>query len=677
MRDGGSTTTRDAGTRDGGEGQRDGGEATRDAGVFDGVLVTVTLDGVPTEGVRVRQGGAHQFYTTDANGRAIVEIDDTILGTTAVVATHPEARIRGAEIFGAVREVTIELERFDASDNPDYIFSDPGEPDRRDTTAQCAHCHVTINQDWHASAHRSAAKNTIVHDMYAGTAAAFTNAADCTNAGGRWAQGVAPGTGAPGMRCYLGDAALEAVNDTCNQTPCETTATDFAGCADCHAPAIDGAVGGRDLLEAQGLAYDFGVSCDVCHRVEQVVMTDPPGFGSRLRIVRPTEPGSPALGANGLLPITFGPSEDSPNPRMGSVQRDHFRDATLCAGCHQQETGALRPGDTIDTARWPNGRIPVQTTYTEWQAGPMSPNTPCQECHMPPGAERMNGADLQNNDIAVAGISGGWQRPPGAVRNHSFFGPRLPAARMLELAASVFVDKSVQNGTLTATVRVKNTGAGHAIPTGEPMRSIVLSVQAHCGRTELTANGGDAVPDFGGALASQPSTGDWTRWPGAQIGDVVRVVVRPGAFHDYEGPLRFGDGSFTPAERGLPVETVAGFSTITNVAAGVVTFDRPLPAGDVAYLVRNTMLAGSAGFGFARIMVDRDGNRQAPHFTATDVVSDNRLMPQASYQTTHTFASPCSDPRVTARLIYRSYPTALALERGWPNDDKPMVEVTR
>lgn len=681
-RDGGA---RDAGPRDSGASLRDGGAEERDAGEFDGVLVTVTLDGVGTEGITVVQGGSERRWTTGPDGRVVIELDPDVVGQPGIAAVHPEARTGGAEIFPNTTEVTIDLVRFDDSDNPDYAFADPGEPGRRGAADVCAHCHVALNEDWHDSPHRTSAANTTVHDLYAGAAAAFDSAAACTTAGGVWLQGIEPGTGATAMRCYIGDGALEAVNAACNAPPCEPTATEFAACADCHAPAIDGALGGRNLLDAQGVAFDFGVSCDACHRVERVDLAAEPGVAGRLRLLRPSEPGSPTLGAGGLLPITFGPSFDSPNPRMGSVQRDHFRDATICAGCHQHESAPMRVGDTIDTGRWPSGRLPIQTTYAEWLEGPMNPTTPCQECHMPPRAEQMNAANLQ--DTQVFGVAGGWQRAPGAVRNHGALGPRTAEARMLSLAASVFVDKSVDAGTLVATVRVKNTGAGHAIPTGEPMRSIVLSVEARCNGTPLVATGGDAVPDFGGALAVKTAQQDWNDWPDAQVGDVVRVVARPGGHHDYQGPLTFGDGSRTPVERGMPVETVVGEATIANVAGSNVTFATPLPAGDVAYLVRGAavptqgsdaaLLAGASGFAFARVLVDANGARQVPHFTAVDVASDNRLPPQSSFTTTHRFSSPCSDPVVTARLSYRSYPARLADERGWTNIDRVMAEVTR
>ena len=53
----------------------------------------------------------------------------------------------------------------------------------------------------------------------------------------------------------------------------------------------------------------------------------------------------------------------------------------------------------------------------------------------------------------------------------------------------------MDNTGLTASVTVKNE-AVKGIPTGEPMRSMVLAVDARCGE-QPPATGGDVIPDFG------------------------------------------------------------------------------------------------------------------------------------------------------------------------------------
>jgi hypothetical protein len=187
-------------------------------------------------------------------------------------------------------------------------------------------------------------------------------------------------------------------------------------------------------------------------------------------------------------------------------------------------------------------------------------------------------------------------------------------------------------------------------------------------------------------LDTKTASDDWTLWPGAQVGDQIRVVERAG-FRAYEGPGRFGDGSFTTVEKGLADTRWSGRSTILGVNGEAVTLDRPLPAGDIAYRVDGVGLpadgelsrawAGAPGFAFARVMADSAGREQVAHHRAVDIRSDNRLMPQQSWTSSHTFISPCADPVVTAHLVHRPYPLAEARLRSWEGRDKLMVETSQ
>lgn len=652
-------------------------DATPDAALIDEttrrVELIVHLDGHPAPDVRVVQGGTDREARTDLDGRVFFELDLDVVGDIMLVANHPRARQRQAWVIPGERlPLRIDLATFDDRDNPNYRFQDPGEPRHSHTTAQCGHCHVTLNTAWYASAHRESARNPVLHDLYAGTADAFALADTCARRGGTWAPGREPGTGDADHRCFIGLGALPTYNPQCQDGPCQSPPENFGGCADCHAPAIDGTLGGRDLLDATGFAYLYGISCDVCHRVESVNPEAAPGIAGRLRLLRPSEPAPITLGAGGYLPLTFGPSLDSPNPRMGSVQRDHYRDSTICLGCHQLDAPAP------DRARWPTGRMPIQSTWDEWQTGPLS-DAPCQSCHMPPEPLAHNGADIQMFALAEIGIQGGWLRPPGSVRRHAWTGPRT-SDNLPKLAAAVFVSHATEADRLTARVTVQNLGAGHALPTGEPMRQVYVQVEAHCGDTALEAIGGDAIPGWGGALATQAAgpDADWSRWPLARPGDVIRVVRRPGGWHDYAGFGPFGDGMLAPEAKGLPIEEVAGHATVRAVAPdGTVELDRPLPAGDIAYLTRADALAGQPGFGFARVLVDATGREMVPHFAAVDVRSDNRLLPGAGWTSTHVFATDCADATVRATLRYRAYPWWLQRERGWDQREIVMAEVVR
>lgn len=676
------------GSTGGSDGADGGSDGTGDAvtGVLD-VLITATLDGVPAPGIDLWQGGTTTHVVTDDAGQATFPVDHDVTGDIAIIASHPQARPVALDMtYGEPpTSALLELSRFVDEDNPDYEFQHPGEPDLRETTAYCAHCHITMSEDWLGSAHAGSSSDPWLHDLYAGTADVLGDQADCESAGGTWATGTAPGAGTPTERCYLGDGVLPALNDcgvACDSAP--AAQPERGACADCHAPGIDGEVGGRGLLEAQGIAHDYGVHCDTCHKVESVDLDNPdPGVAGKLRILRPIEDVFQA----GLewTPLTYGPYPDVVNPRMGAIVRDHFQSGELCAGCHEYWQPALVEGESVDTTRWPDGRFPVHTTWSELETGALGTDVPCVSCHMPADGDVGNSADLGNlADWEDQGIAAGWARPAGAVRRHAWFGPKNDEQRMIDLAAALFVDAQVADGALTVQVETRHVGPGHAIPTGEPLRSMLLQVEARCGDEALEPTGGHALPAWAGALAVREASEGWSTWPGAAVGDRI-VVIEEDGWVDYQGPLQFGDGTFSVEERGLVHEVARGGAVVTAVSDGVVNLDRPLPAGDRAYRLPAgglqaegdpaAPLAGTPGFAFARVLADASGTPMVPHFKAVDVVSDNRLMPGTSFTSTHTFAASCAAPTVEARLVYRRVPWALSTEKRWTNPDAVMARV--
>lgn len=653
-------------------------------------LLRVTLDGQAAAGVKVFQGGTQDRLETDAAGEALIPLDDTVEGEIWFMAAHPEARTGAVQVHPDTDgDLVIDLTRFSTVDNLDYAYENPGTPDDRADTGRCAHCHPTINAFWYDSPHRSSASNPWVQDVYAGAAAAWSDEAACSAAGGQWWSGLTPGTGAAGDRCYLGHGALPDLNEDCGTVaPCDGVALQTGLCADCHAPALNGVAGGRDLLDATDIPYEAGVSCDLCHKVEAVDLTSTaPGVAGRLSVLRPSDE-STSLLLGPWQPLTFGPFDDVASIRMGGVQRDHYASGELCGGCHQLDQPVLVPGETADTDRWPDGLLPIHTTWQEWSDGPLANAAPCQSCHMPPDPTVGNAADLGNViDDVEPGVTAGWYRPPGDVRAHSWVGPRTPESGMLELAATVKVSGAVAAGTLTMTATVANVGPAHAIPTGEPLRHLLLRVDARCDGTSLEPTGGDALPGWAGALDVQDADGDWLSWPGAVVGEQIVVVSRPGDFHDYAGTGPFGDGTFSAAEKGLAVEHVAGVLTIMSAIGDGVTVDGFMPDGDVAYRVpadtwpdddqAPVALAGRPGFAFAKVLVDADGALMVPHHRAVDVVSDNRILPSTSWTSTHIFDASCESPTLHAALLYRSAPLALADERGWTRTDRIMDQVSR
>lgn len=654
--------------------------------------VRVTLDGLAPGRVILKQGGVDRHYSTDEQGQAVIGVNLGLYGDVMIHASHPEARIgyKKIDVKNPPPSIEIELRRFDRTDNENYKFRYPGVPEDE---LGCAHCHQRINRSWNSSMHRQAASNPTVHDLYAGVVGAIQDAKACKDAGGRWMEGTKPGAEGTAMRCYLGAGALPDLNDNCgDDRSCDQHATNFGKCADCHAPGMNGKAGGRNLLEARGHAFDFGVQCDVCHKVESLNPKGEPGVGGYLQLLRPNEP-TEFIGHK-YLPIYFGPFHDVSNAEMKSVQRDHFGKSEFCAGCHDYSIPVHPRWGPIDRSRWPTGRLPIQSTFREWQAGPFNPSAPCGSCHMPPYSDVWNAATLEpvasgvGSHANTPGRIAGWLRPPGSVRQHTWVGPRTPGSQLLQLAATVSVKlEPLVRGELSAKVTVKNVGPGHALPTGLPSRAMILLVRAQCGDQELQAIGGDVVPEFAGVLATKKPHEDWDHWPTARPGQRIRVLKHNG-WINYQGPGRFSGQTFNAYQKGLPKYEFVLESTIKAVDRnGKVTLSQPLPKAraDYAMLVEETRfgagppqnLAGAPGFAFARVMADKNGNLNVPTFRANDIRSDNRIMPQESWTSTHKFRATCSDPKVRALLLYRSFPPEWIRERRWKRDDVVMAEEIR
>lgn len=641
------------------------------------VHVHVALDQGAAANTVLKQGGVERTVVTDEQGNARVLVDLALQGEIVLHASHPDARIGYAHIdpVQPPKQLRMQLHRFDRSDNPNYEFWAPGTPDN---LLNCAHCHHKMNATWWGSPHRHAASNPTVQDLYSGVVSALDSQASCEQAGGRWREGRIPGSSDKGMRCYLGTGALPALNDQCgDDRVCDDLATDFGGCADCHAPGINGKIGGRNLLDATGAAYDSGVHCDVCHKVESIHPGKAPGVAGYLQILRPTEP--PSIPGETFEPLLFGPFHDVSQIQMGAVYRDHFRKAEFCAGCHDYGVKVRPRWGVLDSAKWPSNRLPIQTTYNEWKQGPFAPRNICASCHMPVDTTADNAAGLEDSIASGPSQIAGWIRPLGEIRKHSWIGPRTPSSGLLQRSASLSIAATPRGDALDVGVTVLNRGAGHAIPTGLPSRSMILVVQAFCGEESLAALGGDIVPDFSGYYSKRDRGESWDRWPGAKVGDVVRVARRTGEVLRGDALAHFGEalGPQKPLA-GFERLSWVGQSTIIKVdSKGNSTFDSPLQAGDVAFLgdafdpqaPMPQRLAGLPGFAFARVLVDQKGALNVPSFQAVDVRNDNRILPQQKWRSNHQFELRCVNPEVRATLLYRSFPPSWVQERRWDRPD--------
>ena len=651
--------------------------------------------GTAIEGAFVQVGGRPETQVlSDAEGRFALWFTEPELGEPAIVASKFGYRAKGFEFFKPNTPITLELSPLEGDDNIEYEFQDPGDG-FNDLEENCSHCHTSFVQQMLGSKHAEAASNPLLHDLYAGVASGASDAATCADFGGTWAVGIEPGQ--PGVareKCYLGDGVLPALNANCGgpgQPTCDAPdassanhPTAFGACADCHAPGIDGVAGGRNLHEAAGVSYDIGVHCDVCHKVKDVDLSQPPGVGQRLQLGRPNEPGK-----NMFIwePVYYGPLPDVGNVAMGAVPQDKFNQSMFCAGCHEQNQPALIPGQALDS-KWTDG-LPVHSTYSEWENGPYNRDgTQCQFCHMPANTENINSIDIATPE--TESITFGFQREPEDNRKHTFRGPLMGSPRLIDRSTYVSIIATRDGDNLEASVSVANIGCGHALPTGEPMRSLMLLVEADGDCGPLEANGGVTISDVGGVLAQTSAmevTGSDLEWAeGAALaspGDVIRVVRPTGNYLDYPGIGYFAAPERTLAEKGMPIDAPVATAVVSEVSGTTIRLDQPVSItsdmrvylGEAPILsadgAPSASLAGHSGVAFARVLVNAEGERHVAHYEGVDMASDNRIPPGDRSITTHRFSVPaeCSTGEVRATLVYRPKSLQLAAPRGWEAKD--------
>jgi hypothetical protein len=171
---------------------------------------------------------------------------------------------------------------------------------------------------------------------------------------------------------------------------------------------------------------------------------------------------------------------NAPHPVTASAE---LSDPKLCATCHQLS--------------WPDGDRPFYDTYGEWKSSAYAQaNVTCQDCHMAPTA----GAIVPGTD--------------GTLPSHALTAdPRRALSALVTLPrASVSRGQPVEIG-----LTLQNTGAGHAVPTGNPFKSYRIDVVL------LDAAGKELAPAFSTTLARtvdpKPpyhTTADTRLAPGAQ-----------------------------------------------------------------------------------------------------------------------------------------------------------------
>lgn len=684
-------------------GAADGG-AVADGGATDGggddpvprwtgkaQVQVVDPDGQPVAEAWVMLGGAleEDWVLTDVDGLATILVTDDGVTDRYLLAGKVGWISGGENLLETVPPddlVTIVMEPLPDQDNPDYSWQPGGNGDSM-TSAECGHCHMTMGDDWAYSSHREAARNSRTWDLYTGSASQVADA-DCSSFGGWLATGVLPGSpDSTEQRCYTGDGVLPLLNEGCGgvgQPACDhpdqrPSLSAYGSCGDCHVPATDGGVPGAiDLAAATGIGFDEGVTCDFCHKVRSVEPGPAPGLDGSITLERPSQP--TMVTGQEFDPITFGPYADVIVGIMKGSYAPQMRQGEWCSSCHEYARDALDPSLPIDATRWPQG-LPLHETWTEVEYGPYGDlGMNCQSCHMPVLDEESSTYDISEGGLSPS-FDQGWLRPLGEVRHHHF-----PATGELE-PPGFSLDAEWTDGRVAFEVTVSNWSAAHAVPTGEPMRQLLVLVDAvdASGAPAVLAEG-PTIPDVGGYSATgvlgddAVLSGSAVELSGAALPSGVatlRIVRATGEWADDSGPGTRWFEDLSAEERGLPLYRLVDQVPVTGVSGDTATLARaPVGAepGDRVYLCTDDEYAGAAGWLYAKTLVDADGSRGVAHFRAVDIASDNRIAPGVRARTAYAVDLPGGT--VTARLVRRRYAAPVAARYGWDPGDLELLRAS-
>ncbi len=267
-------------------------------------------------------------------------------------------------------------------------------------------------------------------------------------------------------------------------------------CVTCHMPManIEATTAGDPALmlddgfshpdHPQHAAAMDGVSCTVCHQIQDEALGEPESFSGHFAFDADTAKPDRAI---------FGPFANPEQKQMRNetgftpVQSAHVEDSGLCATCHTLYT------PYVDAAGNIAGEFPEQTPYLEWEHSDFADTQSCQQCHMPQA----------DGEVVVATRPGYLAARAPFVQHHFVGGNSFMLnifknnSATLQLTAPVdalettynriinqlqtttaelsIISLEQQGNTLTAQVQVDHK-TGHKFPTGFPSRRAWLHV---------------------------------------------------------------------------------------------------------------------------------------------------------------------------------------------------------
>jgi hypothetical protein len=197
-----------------------------------------------------------------------------------------------------------------------------------------------------------------------------------------------------------------------------------AGCDRCHAPLTL-------LNEPAAFANREAVTCEVCHRIENVEISPPV---PRMSLLRAHE-------------VKFGPRCDPSEPYFHRARCSPlFEKPELCGACHLFHQPAAGGG----------ALLPIHTEYEDYQKSSFAKRgKSCQGCHMPGTRAEVATAEPERDDVP----------------DHGFLGA---AGNLRGTALDARAAVSRKPDGVEVALELKNSRAGHAVPAGSPGRQLVV-----------------------------------------------------------------------------------------------------------------------------------------------------------------------------------------------------------
>jgi hypothetical protein len=242
-----------------------------------------------------------------------------------------------------------------------------------------------------------------------------------------------------------------------------------------------------DPNSADAVALE-GINCDFCHKISKAEI-DPTGGKPGIlsyKLRRPS-PGNQAF--YGPLDDVF-PGDDSYHPL--------YQQSLYCAPCHHGKF-------------W---NVLAYSEFQEWADSSYAKrNIHCQQCHMKPDGVMTRFASKEQ---------GGIERNPATLASHVNFG--IKDIQFMKESISLTTQTHLVEDRLHVTTAVKNVNAGHHYPTGNPMRNMLLIVEAPDRNGQrLALVYGEKLPEWAGV--GQVEKGNYAGLPGRGYAKVLKDLL--------------------------------------------------------------------------------------------------------------------------------------------------------